>query len=163
MQRIKKMPDTYGIPTYEEFKSGIQFDIEKGKCMKLNYNKDEASKASSVQRKPGTYSFVIADAQPKTAKTGTEGIALKLDLDVDGQTMRAFDNLWLSEKALFRLKDLCDSCKTTLPDDTDDLIGAVGKVKVTVNDDGYYEVVKYVVETTSEGSNYDDTRAVADW
>lgn len=155
--------DSLGIPTYEEWKNGEKFDIEKGKTMKLNYNKDEAEKASSVTRKPGVYQFAVTDAKNKTAKTGTEGIALTLELEVGGSIQKAFDNIWLSEKALFRLKNLCDACSTPLPDDSDDLIGATGKVKVKVNDDGFYEVVNYVVDVSSEGDSYSDTSAASNW
>ena len=139
------------IPTWEEFNNGTQFTQTKGPEMaELKYDKEATSKIESKSVTPriaGIWNFAITDAKMKTAKTGNEGINVTMEVDQDSTTLSAFDTFWLSENALFRLKNAADACGEKLPDEETDVIGWTGKAQFTVNDEGWFEVKRYIIES----------------
>jgi len=155
------------VPTWEEFNNGKQFTTKGATEMaKLEYNKDEAENSSSnvATRVPGLWKFAITNAELITANSGNKGINVTMEVDQEGTLLKAFDTFWLSDKALFRLKDASVACGTTLPDEEVDMIGWTGKAQFSVNDKGYFEVDRYVSQDTEakkEGSNFEGGAADA--
>jgi len=146
-----------GIPTWDDYRAGDTFNntitTQKGnKDMKLNYNKEAADAIVTVTRTPGDYDFTIVDAKMVTAKTGNEGINATIELvNKDGEVQKCFDTFWLSDSALFRLKDLSVCVEQELPEEETDIIGWNGRASFTVNADGWYEVKKYLPKAGNSG------------
>lgn len=70
---------------------------------------------------PGTYPVMVVDAEPRTARTGTEGVGMKLEILEGKEKGRIlFDSLWLTEKAAWRVWAV---------------LGALGFDRETVDDD----------------------------
>lgn len=156
------------IPSYKEFNEGRQFTTTKGAEMaKLEYDKDEVSKASSntVVRVPGTWRFTVKDAELREAKSGIKGINITMEVDQDGAFHKTFDTFWMTEKALFRLKDVSVACGKELPDEDTDMIGWQGKAVFSIDDKGYFKVDRYVTtdsEAKKEGENFKKASS-SDW
>jgi hypothetical protein len=159
------------IPTWNEYLNGAKFIIStKGAEMaKLEYNKDEANNSSSptVTRVPGTWQFAVVDAELRTANSGTKGINVTMEVNQEGNILKAFDTFWLSEKALFRLKAAADACGQALPDEDTDMIGWTGKADFGIDEKGYFEVKRYINAGNAdsapkpEGHNFDGASAEA--
>ena len=161
---------TDGVPTWENFNAGQEFTTTKGatKMAKLNYNKDEAEKSSSnsVIRVPGTWEWAFVDAQMKTSTKGTEGINVTIEVNQDGTLIKAFDTFWLTDNALFRLKDASMSAGKELPEEDTDVIGWTGKAVFSIDDKGYFQMDKYLAkggeEAKKEGSAFEGA-STSDW
>lgn len=108
------------------------------------YNLDTVEDKGRKEYPEGEYFFEIKSATEKTATTGTVYTSLVLAVDIDGDTVNVYDNMFYSEKALFRLKQLVEATGMKNPEDNDDFIGESGKAKFVVGEKGYLEVRWYI-------------------
>lgn len=159
------------IPSFQEFKEGKHFTTTKGnKMAELNYNADAANAEEKkiVPRVAGTWSYAIVDAKLITAKSGTEGINVTMEVDQDGTILKSFDTFWLSDNALFRLKAASVAAGKDMPKEDFELIGWTGKAVFGIDDKGYFKVEKYITgaetasEPQTEGSNFKEANT-SDW
>lgn len=111
-----------------------------------SYNLDSVEETGKKVFAPGDYSFTVKDAKEKTAKTGTVYTALTLEVETDNGECKVFDNIFYSEKALFKLKAFVGTTGMNPPKETEDFIGAMGKAKFIVGDSGFLEVKWYITE-----------------
>jgi len=138
------------IPSFTEFKNGKQFETDKEKLMSLpTYNLDEVAETGKKVFAPGEYNFTVKEAKEKTAKTGTVYTALTLEVETDNGECKVFDNIFYSDKALFKLKAFVGTTGINPPKETEDFIGSMGKAKFIVGDSGFLEVKWYITELDS--------------
>jgi len=141
------------IPTWKEYNNNQQFNIDKEELMSLpKYDLDNVEDKGRKEYPEGEYFFEIKSAIEKKATTGTEYTSLVLAVDIDGDTVNVYDNVFYSEKALFRLKQIVDATGMKQPEETDDYIGESGKAKFVVGEKGYLEV-KWYISKSDAGLN----------
>lgn len=134
------------IPTFKEYKEGIKFNHERKEAeMPLpKYNLDGVEASIRKKYPAGEWFFEIVEAKEKTAGTGTDYTSLVLEVETSEGNAKVYDNVYYSEKALFKLKQIVDSTGIKPPEDTIDYIGATGKAKFLINKDGFLFVKWYI-------------------
>ena len=99
-----------------------------------------------TERQPGNYRCIILNAEVKTAKTsGNRMISLKLRPSGTAGTVFAniVDNEWFDANFSSFLDAFPALKANPNPDNCFAWRGAIGAVKLKVNDDGYFETAKY--------------------
>lgn len=99
----------------------------------------------------GDYEFVVLSAEPKVAQSGTKYTKLKLDIKVSSErSVKGYDSIFYSSKALFRLKQFVEATGVNLPESLDNLqenpecyVGQTGVARFKKNEDGYLDVAWY--------------------
>ena len=103
-------------------------------------------KTETVERQPGNYRCIILKAEAGTSKTsGKNMITLFLRPSGTASTVKAYivDNEWFDSN-FSQFLDAFPALKNNPnPDNCFSWRGAVGAVKLKVNDDGYFETAKY--------------------
>lgn len=103
-------------------------------------------KTETVERQPGTYRCIILKAEAGIAKTsGRKMITLSLRPSGTSSTVFAYivDNEWFDVNFSSFLDAFPALKENSNPDNCFAWRGAIGAVKLTVNDDGYFETAKY--------------------
>ena len=71
---------------------------------------------------PGTYSVIVTDAEERIASTGTPGISMELEIAEGSDKGRAiWDSVWVTEKAMWRVKKLLLALRYEVPEGEFDL------------------------------------------
>ncbi len=133
------------IPTWNEYNNGKQFEYDKEELMSLpEYDLDKVEDKGKKEYPEGEYFFEVTDSREKESKAGNVYTSLVLAVEIDDNTIKVFDNVFYSEKALFRIKQIMDSTGIDRPTEHDHFIGAKGKAKFVKGDNGYLEVKWYI-------------------
>ena len=156
------------IPSFQQYQAGQKFETnnetnKKEEPMSLpDYDLDKVEDKGGSKFEAGEYFFEIKDAKEKTAKTGTVYTALTLDVETSTGQCKVFDNVFYSEKALFKLKQLVDATGMSQPKETEDFIGATGKAKFILGERGYLEVKWYISRAEATLNSSEVVKKVAD-
>ena len=103
-------------------------------------------KTETVERQPGNYRCIILKAEAGTSKTsGKNMITLYLRPSGTASTVKAYivDNDWFDSNFSQFLDAFPSLNNNPNPDNCFAWRGAIGAVKLKVNDDGYFETAKY--------------------
>ena len=123
----------------------------------LSQVEDDAAPRTLIA--PGTYSVIVTDAQERTASTGTEGIGLELEIAEGSDKGRAiWDNVWVTEKAMWRVKALFKALRYEYPEgefelDPAELIGR--RMFVGVDHEEYDGKVRVRVQEMLPNEDWD--------
>ena len=98
--------------------------------MELDFNPDEIIGKTEVAQ--GVYSFSIDAIEQRKFSSGTKGCTVTFDVFLEDRAIKAYENMYYTPKALWKIKDLCKAVGTAWPEkgnklDTSKLIGKSGK------------------------------------
>jgi hypothetical protein len=85
--------------------------------MKVNDLSAVPDEPVSTLIEPGTYAVIVTDAEERTASTGTDGIALDLEITEGSDKGRGlWDTCWVTEKAMWRVKKMLAALQFPIPE-----------------------------------------------
>ena len=112
-----------------------------------------------TERQPGNYRCIILKAEAGTSKTsGKNMLTIYLRPSGTASTVKAYivDNDWFDSNFSAFLDAFPALKANSNPDNCFAWRGAIGAVKLKVNDDGYFETAKYPWIPAEKAVNYPD-------
>ncbi len=112
--------------------------------MAMNYNPNDKTEGGA-DLPPGKYRFRVAEFTEKAFQTGTNGVAARFDVDINGKVITSYLNFFYTKKSLWRLEKFFESVgfDFSRPPEAHAVVGAVGVADFGPNDKGYLEPKKF--------------------
>lgn len=107
----------------------------------LPYNPEDAVNTRSTVE-PGVYQFFVEKAEGKEWN-GSETTNLTLKVNLGDREVTAYDTIYYTSKALFRIAQFSECCGIDKPTEHDHYEGAQGVANFIVDDKGYLKVKWY--------------------
>lgn len=127
--------------------------------MKVNDLTEVSDEPVTTLVAPGTYAVIVTDAEERTASTGTQGVALDLEISEGSDKGRGlWDTCWVTEKAMWRVKKMLAALQFPIPEgefdlDPSELIGR--RMFVTVDHEEYDGKTRVRVQDMAPDHTFD--------